>query len=54
MEATVPCLELHGKLGRCLAAVTRVHRTGWENNEQTKLTIEPNAKTKELKHIVNQ
>lgn len=33
------------------AAITRLHRIGLEKNEQTKLTIGPNLKIKELRHI---
>ena len=29
----------------------RPHGIGWENNEQTKLTMEPSPKTKEQRHI---
>ena len=38
-------------LRRCIAITTRPHRIGWQNNEKTKLTIEPGPETKDLQNI---
>ena len=34
-----------------LGALGRPHEIGWENNNRTKLTMEPSPKTKELRPI---
>ena len=37
-------------LVRCLASLPRSQRISWENNERTKLTIEPSPKAKAVKY----